>query len=279
MSTLLKTLTKVLPLAQAKSELKWIKLELPENQWEKAVQERAQFKPLQYILGSQPFGKLDIRCKEGVLIPRAETEEWVTDLAGWLDNTLPVKNVLDYGSGSGCIALLLASLPTRLGQIYGVDKSLDAVSLAQENKLINKTILGQALERVHFFQGDLFKQSLPEEQNRFELLVSNPPYIPEKDMNEAGGVEPSVLKYEPRDALVGDTEYYQKLVELLPKIDANAFVFEVGYPGQASFTRQLLPKEWHCGLRHDSAGHARNVVGWKDAKFDCLEDMIDEPLK
>ncbi|KAG7821708.1 hypothetical protein KL928_000183 [Ogataea angusta] len=64
------------PASQAAQELRWIQQELPKSQWQTAVEQRARLVPLQYILGSQPFGDLTIKCKPGVLIPRNDTEEW-----------------------------------------------------------------------------------------------------------------------------------------------------------------------------------------------------------
>ena len=172
---------------------------------EKFVSERVgNKKPLQYILGETPFCGLQIIVEPPVLIPRPETEEW-TD---WLINKLePVKNnklkILDIGSGSGCIALALAkSLPN--SKIIGIDIHPDAIALGEKNKILNK------ISNVTFIKSDLYENLAGE---KFDLIVSNPPYVSEKDFGE---LSPEVTKWEDKSALVANDDgfaIHKKIIE------------------------------------------------------------------
>jgi len=156
-----------------------------------------QQKPLQYILGSVPFCDLEILVEPPILIPRPETEEWVS----WLIKKLElVKNqklsILDLCTGSGCIALALAqAFP--LAQVIGVDKNQHALALAEKNKQHNK------LTNVTFMLSDMYGVFDPVQQ--FDLIVSNPPYLSSK---EWGQLDESVRAWEDYDALVADHEGY-----------------------------------------------------------------------
>ncbi|OAX80139.1 hypothetical protein ACJ72_05538 [Emergomyces africanus] len=136
------------------------------------VQQRARGVPLQYILGDQPFGELEILCRKGVLIPRPETESYTTRIANLLLSRfalkhkhgykhLPALRIIDLCTGTGCIPLLLHSLlaptfPTL--QICGVDISTNALKLAREN-LEHNVKLGRlsarAREDISFMRGDV----------------------------------------------------------------------------------------------------------------------------
>ncbi|EMG48715.1 Mitochondrial ribosome protein, small subunit [Candida maltosa Xu316] len=165
-------------------ELKWIKNELPENEWKQAVRQRSRFVPLQYILKSQPFGELNILCKKGVLIPRWETEEWCLRLTEHL-NSSGLKNlsILDVCTGSGCIPLLMShELSGTNANIYAFDVSEQAVSLANENlssyKLKYNTQINLNIYQADVFDPEVIKNiKLP----KLDLVTSNPPYIPQSD--------------------------------------------------------------------------------------------------
>ncbi|QPG76633.1 hypothetical protein FOA43_004025 [Brettanomyces nanus] len=278
MQGLLKTLLCALPKSQAAQELRWIKQELPADQWQKAVIDRSHLKPLQYILGTQPFGPLTIRCKENVLIPRNDTEEWCIQLLNSLRGRR-LNNILDYCTGTGCIALTLASSASspKWGNIVGTDINRDAILLANENAVLNKARL---MSIPSFEVCDLRKEEIPKKTGSiaFDLLVSNPPYIPVENMNTTAGVEKSVLHYEPWSALVGNLEFYESLCKIIPAIHAESFIFELGYRQQALAVRKNLPDSWFCGVKHDSSGRIRNVVGWRHPRFQYLSELIDERL-
>jgi len=147
--------------------------------------------PLQYVLGSTPFAGLDILTRPPVLIPRPETEEWTLAL---IDQLQALSNkklwILDLCTGTGCIALALAdALPQ--AKIYSTDISDQALALAKENAHHNQ------ISHVTFLRSDLFNEISPD--FTFDLIVSNPPYIDQKEWNN---LDPSVRNWEDKDALV-----------------------------------------------------------------------------
>jgi release factor glutamine methyltransferase len=161
--------------------------------------------PLAYLLGSVPFCDLDIFVEPPILIPRPETEEWVT----WLIEQLKrVQNehftILDLCTGSGCIALALAYAFPR-ATVIGVDNNPHALALANKNK---KHL---SITNVTFMCGDLFA-ALPHDFT-CDLIVANPPYITE---NEYSQLQPEVVNWEDKNALVARNhglDFYQRIVQ------------------------------------------------------------------
>ena len=161
-----------------------------------AAQRRLAGEPLQYIIGHWPFRSLDLDVDERVLIPRPETEELV-DVAlrelVRLDVVAPA--ILDLGCGSGAIGLaLLDELRSRglAASLVAVDESLDALAVARRNALKHH------LHAVSFVHSTWFEQLDPTLEGHFDLIVSNPPYVGERELND---LDP-VLGFEPRGALV-----------------------------------------------------------------------------
>ncbi|MDQ8205173.1 peptide chain release factor N(5)-glutamine methyltransferase [Pelagicoccus sp. SDUM812003] len=157
------------------------------------VARRAKREPLQYILGSTPFHELDLKVDARALIPRPETEQLVEKIVDFVGGSDHPLRILDLGTGTGAIALALAySLPH--AEILAVDESAEALQLAEENALRNGL-----QNRVRFLQSDWF-EAIPIEL-RFELIVSNPPYLTLEELHSA---QPEVKDHEPRAALVAD---------------------------------------------------------------------------
>jgi release factor glutamine methyltransferase len=153
------------------------------------VARRARREPLQYILGSQEFMGYEIEVCPGVLIPRDDTG---TLVEAALKRCPGAKRVLDIGVGSGCIAVALAgSLPE--ADITGVDKSGEALALAEKNAKRNGVV-------ISLLAGSLFEPVLG---RKFDLIVSNPPYIPSADI---ATLQPEVRDFEPMQALDGGPE-------------------------------------------------------------------------
>ncbi len=149
------------------------------------LQRRLRGEPVAYILGQRDFWSLSLVVAPSTLIPRADTEtliEWALELP-----LAANSRVLDLGTGTGAIALALASEQPSW-QVRGVDVQPQAVALAEENARRNH------LERVTFQQSDWFTAV----QGRFDLVVSNPPYIDEADPHLGQGD----VRFEPRTALV-----------------------------------------------------------------------------
>ncbi|MCD7710772.1 MAG: peptide chain release factor N(5)-glutamine methyltransferase [Porphyromonadaceae bacterium] len=155
------------------------------------IAERLQrHEPIQYILGFAEFGGMRFQVSPGVLIPRPETEE-LTDLIVEENRSCPPTRAIDIGTGSGCIAITLArQFPDC--RIEGWDISPEALEIAEAN---NRT----AGTTIRFHRRDILQPDFTEEEEgRFDLIVSNPPYIVP---SEKADIAPNVLEYEPAVAL------------------------------------------------------------------------------
>jgi len=191
-----------------------------EEMFLKAVSELKKEKPLQQILGKTYFYGLEFIIKEHVLIPRPETEE----LVDWIvnDNKLsPLGlNILDIGTGSGCIAVSLAkNLPG--SEVFAIDVSKEALIIARENAEKNNVEVG-------FIKMDILKaRQLP---SQFDVIVSNPPYVRALEKNT---IKKNVLEYEPHLALFVDNEdpllFYDKISKLSMSYlkDKGSLYFEI----------------------------------------------------
>lgn len=176
---------------------------------------RASRYPLQYIVGSQMFMGLDFKVNESVLIPRQDTEILVEYLLDKCDG----KSVLDMCTGSGCIAISLCKL-TSASKVRAVDISQDALKVAKENAIINDA-------NVEFVESDLFENV---DSIRFDVIVSNPPYIPEDVVKT---LMPEVKDYEPNLALEAADRglYFYKAISREAKKFLNAggiLAYEIG---------------------------------------------------
>jgi release factor glutamine methyltransferase len=180
------------------------------------VTRRAKREPLQYILGSQEFMGLEFEVSAAVLIPRHDTEVLVEEA---LRRSPASARILDIGVGSGCIAVVLAkALPQ--ADVMGVDKSPQALVLAQKNAVKHDV-------RLTLFEGSLFE---PFPGQAFDLIVSNPPYIPTADLET---LQPEVRDYEPCQALDGGPDgldFYRLIIPAAPEYLAPGgwLLFEVG---------------------------------------------------
>lgn len=168
------------------------------------VARRAKREPLQYILGTTPFHELELKVDQRALIPRPETEQLVELSLGSLGENDGEYRIVDLGTGSGAIALALAFALPR-AEVFAVDASRDALELAQENAL------GCGLQnRVSFVLSDWFTDFDPE--GEFDLIVSNPPYLTDEEMETA---EPEVKDFEPRSALFAEKEGLSDLEQIV----------------------------------------------------------------
>ena len=152
------------------------------------VKRRSNREPLQYITGETEFSGLKLKVDRRALIPRPETEYLIETVLGRL--TSPPATLLDLGTGTGAIALVLAT-KYPVATVTAVDKSSEALALARENA----EALGLA-SRVNFILSDWFA-ALPTEA-RYELIVANPPYLSDAEVREA---QPEVKDFEPHAAL------------------------------------------------------------------------------
>ncbi|GAA5986001.1 hypothetical protein JCM11641_004897 [Rhodosporidiobolus odoratus] len=295
-------------------------------------------KPLAYVLGTQPFHPLptELLVRPPTLIPRPETEHWVSLLTARLlatSSLTPARSgqprqsfrILDIGTGTGCIALALthalSSTGRRMVQTIAVDRAETALQLATENAKrcgllcpdIEKTGTNSILppsstSGVSLHKSDIFSDSFAAEamhlaspiavRQPFDLVVSNPPYIP---LLEYAQLERSVLEWEDRGALVGEavsaqarqsgTEslaeddglvFYRRIVSLLegllrppdsPNLSAlppsspgdkrPVVAFEVGKGQARSVERLLLERGFKTEVVNDPWGVERAVFGLK----------------
>lgn len=222
-------------------------------------QRRAQSEPLQYMFGSQEFYGRVFHVRPGVLIPRPETEiliEQVLRLADELWEKDEKLSVADIGTGSGAICITIASERAHWN-VTTVDLSPEATAIAKENA----ERLGAT---VRFLQGDLVEPLL-QAGEQVDILVSNPPYIPSRDVDE---LDEEVRIHEPRMALDGGADglvFYRRLCEALPRIlGPKAIVaFEVGIH-QARDVADLMIGSGvieAVSIVNDLAGIERVVIG------------------
>jgi release factor glutamine methyltransferase len=165
------------------------------NALRELVQRRGKREPLQHILGSTSFCGLEIRVNYNVLIPRPETELLAEEGWKFLNGLKRPATFLDFGTGSGCIALALCQFASE-ARGWALDKSSDALAVARENAVKNN------LEsRITFLQSNAF-ESL-DVALAFDLIISNPPYIPGP---EIATLQEEVRNFDPHSALDGGSD-------------------------------------------------------------------------
>ena len=165
-------------------------------------------RPIQYILGETAFYNCTIRVNGSTLIPRPETEELVDLIVR--ENRGFQGNIIDFGTGSGCIAIALAAnLP--MSVLTGIDISEEAISIARENAALNNV-------KSSFIRGDIFTLD-PETISKAGIIVSNPPYVRDSEKLLMGK---NVIDFEPPLALfVTDSDpllYYNAILKLADKL-------------------------------------------------------------
>lgn len=215
------------------------------------VRRRSQREPLQYILGETEFWSLNFSVSPAVLVPRADTEVLVEEALARIESA---ARVLDVGTGSGAIAIALAHEKPEI-LLTALDCSEPALEVARNNAHRN----GVA-DRVTCLAGDL--ATLP--SGPFEMVVSNPPYIPTSDWAE---LMPEVRDYEPRLALDGGDDGLQAYRHLAAQAGrvltpGGWLLVEVGI-GQAQEVSALFETAGmsEVGQRDDYAGIPRVVMG------------------
>ncbi len=240
-----------------RSHLPLIKKEIAADEEEKLTQLILELKkgiPLQYVLGYTWFKDLVFKVSPAVLIPRPETEELVDWILADYSNT-PLK-VLDIGTGSGCIAIALSANRSNW-EVWGIDLSSEALAIAKQN--------AQAIQTTTQFKvADLFAPATQEwiQQQQFDLIVSNPPYIPESDKIH---MHENVLKHEPHLALfVGDERplvYYETIL----LVSNQPCYVEFAYNLEPQMRDLLENNVVNYEIRKDMSGHPR-MCKWNKLK-------------
>lgn len=194
------------------------------NKFLEAIEKRSKGYPIQYIIKEKEFMGLNFYIEEGVLIPRPDTEIIVEYILEYIDKRHSQEqiNILDIGIGSGAIGLSIAYYKKN-AHVCGVDISHKALEVAN----INKDRFN--LSNVKLIKSDLFEKI--NEEEKFHIIVSNPPYIPTEDMES---LQEEVKNYEPRTALDGGKEgmdFYRRIIPESRKYlkEEGLLIFEIGY--------------------------------------------------
>ncbi|MGE0703442.1 MAG: peptide chain release factor N(5)-glutamine methyltransferase [Vicinamibacterales bacterium] len=225
-----------------------------EQAYPAAVARRTAREPLAYIVGEREFWNLTFEVSRATLIPRPETETLVEAVLELFPDPQRPLSAVDVGTGTGCLAVAIAR--ERPGaSVLATDTSREALEVARRNAARH-----EVSDRVTFVEADL----LGERKALLDLIVSNPPYVPEWDRVE---LQPEVRDYEPAAALFGGPDglaVIRRLVAEAPRrLRANgALVIEIG-AGQAADVAALISSAGGLTMlaaRPDLQGIARAIV-------------------
>ncbi len=195
------------------------------------IHRRKAGEPVSKIIGCRGFWKRDFSVTTDVLDPRADSETLIETVLRYYPKHTEPYRILDIGTGSGCLLLSLADEYMQ-AECIGVDKSTAALTVAKRNDISNRALFQQADFTAPDFAADL---------GQFDIIISNPPYIPTADI---ANLELNVRLYDPMDALDGGADglsAYRVLAQRLPALlKPNGHVFfEIGQ-GQETDVAQLM---------------------------------------
>ncbi len=201
------------------------------------LEKRVTHYPLQYILKEINFFNIKVKVSPGVFIPRPETEilveETITLSKKFFSRFSPI-HILDLGTGTGAILISLVK-EIENAQGIGIDLNPLAISLSKENANLNN------VDKVSFIEGDIFSPERFTISKKFDIIVSNPPYISQKEISE---LQPEVVEYDPIMALDGGKEgllfypYILKWASLYLK-EKGIIVLEIG-KGQWDSIKKII---------------------------------------
>lgn len=223
-----------------------------------AMTRRARREPMQHILGSTSFCGLELEVTPDVLVPRPETEQLAE--RAWLEaraksSALPTPRILDWGTGSGCLAIAIA-VHCPQARITALDLSAAALEVATRNARRHA-----CADRIRFVHGDGC-DALPADA-RFDLVVTNPPYIPAPELET---LEPEVRDFDPRTALDGGPDglsFYRRLAgELATRLAPGGLVLmEFGDSQAPAIAGILSAAGWSVlEICRDHAGRDRFLL-------------------
>jgi len=225
-----------------------------EERYRALVARREAREPLAYILGRQEFWNLPFEVTPAVLIPRPETELIVEVALELFEQPVAPVRVADLGTGSGCLAIAIARERPR-SRLVAIDISEEALEVARRN-----AVRHGVADRMVFVRSDL----LGGISGEFDLIVSNPPYVPESNR---GTLQPEVRDHEPGMALFAGLDGLSAIRRLLSESAgclgrSGVLLFEFGF-GQSDAVRRLIsaaPGLTMVGLRQDLQGIQRVAV-------------------
>ncbi len=241
------------------------------------VKRRSTHEPVQYILGETEFMGLPFRVDKSVLIPRPETELLVDCVIEHnKDKRLSAPAILDIGTGSGCIAVSLAHMLTE-ASVTALDKSSDAIQTARKNAEAN-------VVTVDFVHADAFHWAAKSQQ-QFDIIVSNPPYVAEREWDD---VMPDVRQFEPKEALLAGQDgldFYRAFAPLAGKLlkQQGAVFLETGYDQAAGVADMMTNAGFRTSIRQDLNGIDRVVIATrgyavKEQLEPVLEMIVEKPI-
>ena len=215
---------------------------------------RIQGEPVRYLTGTCPFMDLEFYVNPATLIPRPDTEVLVETVSDYIARQNRPLTLWDIGCGSGCIGITLAHRHNTLS-VMELDISPMALETAE------RTAKRYGLDdRIQFVHQDILK-GMPE--GKPDIIVSNPPYIPTKDIDT---LQTEVKHYEPRSALDGGEDglvFYRHIIRHAPLAPKGLLAFEIGYDQGASVP-SLMQKYGYTNvtLKKDFSGNPRVVFGY-----------------
>lgn len=222
------------------------------NEYIELVKKRSTHIPLQHVIGTQEFMGYSFRVNEHVLIPRPETELLVEKAIKLIQLQNKTK-VLDMCTGSGCIIISILK-NTNLTKAVGVDISPEALDMSKQNAKDNQC------ENIDFLQSNLFEKV----SGYFDVIISNPPYIPTKDVEE---LQDEVRLHDPKLALDGKEDglfFYREITKNAKQYLTHDgyLLFEIGY-NQAEDVRKIMSTEGFDSIEvsQDYGGFDRIVIG------------------
>lgn len=222
------------------------------------IKERLNGRPIAYIVGNREFMGLDFYVKEGVLIPRPDTEPLVEEVIELCKDKGDVS-ILDIGTGSGAITISLAKYIEK-SKLMSFDISDIPLEVGKKNAIANGVD-----SKIEFAKSDLFS-AIKDKDIRFDVIVSNPPYIPKKDIET---LHTQVKDYEPYNALEGGEDgldFYRDITEqsLSYINEGGILAYEVGHD-QADDVSQIMKNNGYVNIytKKDLQGIDRVVIGFK----------------
>ena len=212
--------------------------------------------PLQYILGNTNFLGYEFFVNDSVMIPRPETEQMVKMILDDIGDKKSPLDILDIGTGSGCIALSLAK-KLIFSKVLAIDSSFFALFTAKNNAS------HLTVKNIIFNECDILTE-MPTKL-KFDIVVSNPPYIP---LAEYEKLEVEVKNYEPRTALTDGKEgliFYKRYAEILPELlkRNGRFYFEFGFGQKDEIYKIFHEKGYKIEFFDDFNKIPRVIKGWK----------------
>ena len=204
------------------------------------VKRRLKQEPLQYITGSCDFYGREFLVNSKVLIPRPETERLIEESIRTL-RSIQNPKILDIGTGSGCIGITMAK-ERKDSLVVGLDRSEESLKVAKKNS----TVLNA--NNISFIQMDILNEY---PKDRFDLIISNPPYVPKNDMlglmKDVRGFEPDIALTDFSDGLT----FYKRFVNILTNItkESSTIVLEVGLGDHPDNVLSILKESGYSDIR------------------------------